>query len=243
MGPSTGEGVTVAIVDSGVDADHPRVGSVAGGAALSFDPDRPDPITIEEGPHRDLFGHGTACAGIVRGLAPGCRLLSVRVLGKRLTGKTACIARGVRWALDQGAHVINLSLSTPRADQTPLWHTIVDDCYFRDVALVCAANNLPGPTYPAQFASVIAVACHLGSDPTQLAYNPDPPVEFGARGLDVEVAWARGSVITASGNSFAAAHMSGLVALILGRHPGCTPFQVKTILHGLAAGGGHSDSA
>lgn len=158
------------------------------------------------------------------------------MLGKRLTGKTACITAGVRWALAHGARVINLSLSTGRLDQAPLWHQVADECYFRQAVLVCAANNLPGPTYPAQFASVVSVACHPGDDPRALAYNPDPPVEFGARGIDVEIAWARGSVINATGNSFAAAHMSGMVALILDQHPGCTPFEVKAILRGLAAG-------
>jgi subtilisin family serine protease len=210
------------------------VGSVADGAAVTYEAGPPPSIHIAEGPHADLFGHGTGCAGIVRQLAPDCRLLSVRVLGKRLTGKTACITSGVRWALEHGARVINLSLSTSRADQASAWHQVADDCYFRQAVLVCAANNLPGPTYPAQFASVISVACRPGSGLRELGYNPNPPVEFGARGLDVEVAWARGSVITASGNSFAAAHVSGLVALILDSHPECSPFEVKAILRGLA---------
>ncbi|MGB6772650.1 MAG: S8 family serine peptidase [Candidatus Dormiibacterota bacterium] len=235
VGDATGAGVTVAVVDSGVDASHPRVGTVEGGAVITYDPSLPSSVRIDEQPHQDLFGHGTACAGIARQLAPGCDILSVRVLGKRLTGKTTCIIAGVRWALAHGARVINLSLSTPLVDRAPFWHQVADECYFKQALLVCAANNLPGPTFPAQFASVISVACHPGSDPRALAYNPDPPVEFGARGLDVEVAWAKGTVITASGNSFAAAHVSGLVALILERHPDCTPFDVKTILRGLAA--------
>jgi len=234
IGSSRGASVTVAVVDSGVDAEHPKVGSVEDGAVVTYEPGPPPSLRVEEGPHSDLFGHGTACAGIVRELAPDCRLLSVRVLGKRLTGKTACITTGVRWALDHGARVINLSLSSSRADQVPAWHQVADDCYFRSAVLVCAANNLPGPTYPAQFASVISVACRPGSGPLELGYNPNPPVEFGARGLDVEVAWARGSVITASGNSFAAPHVSGLVALILDAHPGCSPFEVKSILRRLA---------
>ncbi|HEY6538037.1 MAG TPA: S8 family serine peptidase [Candidatus Dormibacteraeota bacterium] len=237
FGDSKGRGVKVAVVDSGVDADHPLVGAVDLGAVVSYDPGRDTPVSIEEGPHQDLFGHGTACAGIIRQLAPDCQLLSVRVLGQRLSGKTPCILAGVRWALDQGAQVVNLSLSTGRADLARVWHEVADQSYFQGALLVCAANNLPGPTFPAQFASVISVACRPGTDPLGLSYNPRPPVEFGARGLDVKVAWKGGGEITSSGNSFAAAHVSGLVALILGEHPGCTPFQLKTILHGLAEGG------
>ena len=77
--------------------------------------------------------------------------------------------------------------------------------------LVCAANNLPGPTYPSQYASVISVAARAGSDPLALDYNPHPPVEFGARGIDVDVAWADRGSITATGNSFAAPHVTAMV--------------------------------
>jgi subtilisin family serine protease len=66
-------------------------------------------------------------------------------------------------------------------------------------------------------------------------YNPEPPVEFGAPGIDVRVAWAEGGWITATGNSFAAPHITGIVAKILGKHPGLTIFQVKTVLRALSA--------
>ena len=62
-------------------------------------------------------------------------------------------------------------------------------------------------------------------------YNPDPPVEFFARGVDVEVAWVGGSKIRCTGNSFATPHMSGICALILSKHPELTPFQLKSVLH------------
>ena len=69
---------------------------------------------------------------------------------------------------------------------------------------------------------------------------PEPPVEFGAPGIDVLVAWDDGGWITATGNSFAAPHMTGIVALILAKHPGLTPFLVKTILHATARNVGHA---
>ena len=64
--------------------------------------------------------------------------------------------------------------------------------------------------------------------------NPAPPVEFGAAGVDVDVAWLDGGSITATGNSFAAPVMAGYAALVLGKHPGMAPFQVKTVLQALA---------
>lgn len=232
-GAATGADIKVAIVDSGVDAGHPLVGRVAGGAALTFDPEAEELVQIEEGPHEDLFGHGTACAGIIRKAAPDADLYSVRVLGERLTGKGVVFAAGLRWAIER-ADVVNLSLSTGKRDYFGLFHEIADEAYFKNVMLVCAVNNLPGPTYPSEYSSVFSVAAHEGSDPFAFHYNPSPPVEFGAPGIDVEVAWLDHSTITATGNSFAAPHISGLVARLLSKHPGLTPFQVKTILAALA---------
>ena len=61
-----------------------------------------------------------------------------------------------------------------------------------------------------------------------------PPVEFGARGIDVEVAWADGGSIVATGNSFAAPHVAAMAALILAKHPGLTPYQVKAVLQAVS---------
>jgi subtilisin family serine protease len=110
-------------------------------------------------------------------------------------------------------------------------HGIADEAFFARTVLVCAANNLPGPTYPSQYASVVSVAATPGAEERGLVYNPDPPVEFGARGIDVDVAWAEGSSITATGNSFAAPHVAGMVALMRAKHPWLTPFQAKAVLH------------
>jgi subtilisin family serine protease len=233
-GGSTGAGVDVAVIDSGIEDGHPRVGRVDSAVALSYDPGAPDGVRVVVGPHQDLFGHGTACAGIIRQLAPDCRLHSVRVLGDRLTGRGPVFAAGVRWALDRGFAVVNLSLSTGSEDYRGLFHDLADEAYFRGVALVCAVNNAPVPSYPSQYAAVFSVAAHPGSDPERFDYNPQPPVEFGAPGIDVDVAWRGGSSLSATGNSFAAPHVAGLAARVLGKHPGLTPFQLKTVLHALA---------
>ena len=224
----------MAVVDSGVDAAHPAVGAVDRAAALQWDPETED-VQTTEGPHDDLFGHGTACAGIVRLAAPDATLWSVRVLGSRLTGKGVVFAAGIRWAITQGARVINLSLSTGREDYFGLFHEIADEAAFAGVILVCATNNVPAPTYPGQFSSVISVAAHDGQDPLSLDANPDPPTDFGAPGIDVRVAWLSGSTIVSTGNSFAAPHVAGLVARLLSKHPHLTPYEVKTVLRAVAS--------
>ena len=101
--------------------------------------------------------------------------------------------------------------------------------------MVCATNNVPAPTYPAQFSSVISVAAHDGRDPFCLDANPAPPVNFGAPGVDIQVPWLAGSTIVATGNSFAAPHVTGLAARLLSKHPHLTPYEVKTVLRAVAS--------
>ncbi|MEO6206083.1 MAG: S8 family serine peptidase [Mycobacteriales bacterium] len=231
---ATGSGVSVAVVDSGVEAGHPQVGAVGRSAALSYDAEREE-VVVAEGPHEDLFGHGTACAGIVRRVAPDAELMSVRVLGRRLSGKSIVFAAGLRWAIAQGAKVVNLSLSTGREDAYGTFHEIADEAAFAGVILVCAVNNVPAPTDPGEFSSVISVAAHDGKDPFCLDANPRPPVDFGAPGIDVEVAWVGGGTLVSTGNSFAAPHVTGLVARILSKHPDLTPYEVKSVLRAVCS--------
>jgi subtilisin len=233
-GGSTGAGVDVAVIDSGIDASHPWVGEVASAVALSYDPDAEDGVRYDEGPHDDLFGHGTACAGIIKRVAPECRLHSIRVLGERLTGKGFIFAAGIGWAIDHGFNVVNMSLSTGKSDYFGPFHELADEAYFKGVMLVCAVNNVPGPTYPSEYASVFSVATHDSTDPFSLSYNPRPPVEFGAPGIDIEVPWEGGKTIVTTGNSFAAPHVTGLIARILGKHPNLTPFEMKAVLRAVA---------
>lgn len=231
-GGSTGAGVKVAVIDSGIDADHPAVGGVAGYVAITDSPDGP---VFDPAPHADSYGHGTACAGIIRAAAPDCELYSVKVLGAGLIGRGVVFAAGLRWAIENGMQVCNLSLGTTKKDYFALLHELADLAAFRNVMLVTAANNMPTPSFPSMYASVISVASHEGEDPYLFYYNPQPPVEFGAPGINVRVAWQNGGWITATGNSFAAPHISGIVTQILGKHPNLTVFQMKVVLHALAA--------
>jgi subtilisin family serine protease len=231
FGGATGAGVKVAVVDSGVDGEHPRVGGIAGGVAFDLDETAEYGYVEREGPHEDLVGHGTACAAIIREIAPEAEIYSVRVLGANLKGRGALLHAGVEWSVERGMHVANLSLSSKAAAMFAPLHDVADQAYFSGTVLVCAANNLPGPTYPSQYASVVSVAARPGDDLRALAYNAHPPVEFGARGIDVDVAWTGRGSITATGNSFAAPHVAGMVALMRSKHPWLTPFQVKAVLH------------
>ena len=179
----------------------------------------------------DLCGHGTACAGIVRSLAPECELYSARVLGAGFKGSGPVLLEGLRWAVDEGFDVINMSLSTTKRQFAELLHELADKAYFDDTVLVASAHNMPVESYPWRFSSVISVGSHEEPDPMTFFYNPSPPVEFFARGVDVEIAWLGGGTILSTGNSFATPHMSGICALVLSKHPELTPFQLKSVLY------------
>lgn len=236
-GGSTGEGVRVAIVDGGIEHDHPALGEcVRGGVVVEYDEAAEDSVRIEaDDPPRDPSGHGTACAGIIHSLAPRAALYSVRVLGSDMKGRAIQFANGLEWAIDNRMQVVNLSLSTSRRDYYGLFHELADAAYFAGVVLVSAVNNVFGASYPSLYSSVISVAAHEGQDPLTYYYNPSPPVEFGARGIDVRVAWNDKQYLTSTGNSFAAPHIAGLVALIRAKHPALTPFQIKTVLQACAS--------
>jgi subtilisin family serine protease len=227
-GGSTGAGVRVCVLDSGVELDHPRIGTVQRSVAVTK---AGDEITIADDTAGDLCGHGSACAGVIRSLAPDCELTSVRVLGAGYTGSAAVLLAGLEWAVDQGFQIVNMSLSTTKKQYADRLHELADAAYFKRTVLVASAHNMPVESFPWRFAAVISVGSHESPDPLALYANPRPPVEFFAHGLNVDVAWLDGKSINATGNSFATPHVSGICALILAKHPELTPFQLKSVLH------------
>jgi subtilisin len=228
-GGSTGKGVRVCILDSGVERDHPLVGELGGSVAVVKT--ETGEIDFTDDAEGDLCGHGTACAGIVRSIAPGAELFSVRVLGAGFKGSGPVLLGGLRWAIEQGFDVINMSLSTTRRQFAELLHELADSAYFRRTVLVASAHNMPVESYPWRFSSVISVGSHEEQDPLTYFYNPSPPVEFFARGVGVEIAWLGGGTIRSSGNSFATPHVAGICALVMAKHPELTPFQLKSVLY------------
>ena len=237
FGDCSGRGVRVCILDSGVDSTHQLVGGLDRAVAMSV---KGDEVVAEEDSEGDLCGHGTACAGIIRSIAPGYSLHSVRVLGAGMTGSGKALLAGLRWAVEQRYDVINMSLSTTKREFASILHELADNAYFRRSVLVASAHNMPVESYPWKFSSVISVGSHEHDDPLTLFYNPSPPVEFFGRGVDVEIAWTGGGRIRATGNSFATPHITGICTRILGAHPELTPFQLKSVLYQIAdnVGGG-----
>ena len=111
FGDGHGAGVTVAIIDSGVDGDHPAIGGRLA-RRLRVELTGEDAHVIDDPDADDLVGHGTACAGIIVSIAPAVELVSIRVLGADNRGKGRALAAAVAWAVDQGISIVNMSLSS-----------------------------------------------------------------------------------------------------------------------------------
>jgi subtilisin family serine protease len=232
-GGSSGAGIRVCILDSGVDAGLERVGEVKRSVTVEADGDG-SPRVVEDS-EGDVFGHGTACAGIIRSIAPEVELTSVRVLGPNNRGSGELMMAGLGWALEQGHQVVNMSLSTSKTELLDGLRRLADGAYFQRGTIVASAHNVAADSYPWRFASVISVGSHEDPDPMRFYCNPDPPVEFYGPGLDIEVVWRGGEVVRTSGNSFATAHLSGICALIRAKHPELTSFELKSVLRLTAA--------
>jgi subtilisin family serine protease len=220
---ASGAGVRVCIIDSGIEEGHPLVGPVQACYAVAGE-------FVEECEAGDTFGHGTACASIIRRIAPGCGLTSVRVLGGKGTGMGNALLAGVRWSVRQRFDVVNLSLSTTRPQFDRELRELADEAHFQGTALVASAHNSPVESFPWRYSSVISVGSHAEPDPGLVIAHTQPPVDFFAPGRAVTVAGPGGGTTRNTGNSFATPHVAGRCALILGKHPHLTVAQLKTIL-------------
>jgi subtilisin family serine protease len=238
----TGQGITVAILDTGVDVTHP---DLQGAVSRSVEVTGPPQLAVRDLPSQGLdakqldpVGHGTACAGIIHQLAPDARLLSVRVIGAGAAGTGEQFVRGLQWVLDQREpriQAVNLSLGTIQERCAAPLRRLVDQAYCNDVILVAAANNMGMTSYPAQFASLIAVDSQGFPDPLTFAFQRGRPFEVEARGIYVKAPKSGGGYQLWTGTSFACPHITALVARLLSFNPKLTAFQVKTLLHCLRA--------
>ncbi|WP_233578573.1 type VII secretion-associated serine protease mycosin [Micromonospora sp. BL4] len=222
---STGRGVTVAVIDSGVDASHPDlVGQVLSGTDL-VGPDAagPDPV-----------GHGTTVAGLIAGrkddkrgvvgLAPDARILPVRVLDDENRYDDALIvAQGVRWAVDHGASVINLSLGG--SGDSPALAAALDYAFARDVVVIACTGNLATSTnskvwYPAREPGVIAVAgLERSSDNLWSGSITGRATVLTAPATGLVGARPPGGYWRVQGTSFAAPLVTATAALVRSRYP------------------------
>lgn len=230
----TGEGVKIAVIDSGVESSHPMLKGLqlADDIAITDDGVK---LKVDNG-DGDVFGHGTAVSGIIRHLAPKASIGSIRVLGNNNASRTATIQLGAQEALDRGYHVLNCSFGCAVESQVLKYKLWVDEAYLRNVHVVAACNNEDPRTqeWPAFFSSVVSVNMARTDSDCIFYYKRGTMVEFAANGVDLNVCWRGGAEKVVSGSSFAAPRLTALISRLLSVYPDLSPLQTKTILHSLA---------
>ncbi len=222
-----GDGVLVAVIDSGVDVNHPEL---AGAIAGTFDT-LPPPLT----PHK----HGTGIAGLIAargklmGAAPNARILAVRAFnpaGASAQGTTFNILKGLDWAAANNARIINMSFAGPI---DPAIHRALVAAHRRGMVLIAAAGNAgpkSPPLYPGADANVIAVTATDAENRLFPLANRGSYIAVAAPGSQILVAIPDDKYEVSSGTSYSAAEVSGIVALMLERKPDLSPDRVRAIL-------------
>ncbi|MEW6643281.1 MAG: S8 family serine peptidase [Pseudomonadota bacterium] len=222
-----GDNITIAVIDSGIDVSHPELAGVIGGTF--------DALGSKEGPHT----HGTGIAGVIAaharlmGTSPSASLLAIRAFGVAGSGAESTsfvLLRSIDYAVSHSARIINMSFAGP---EDPLIGKTLAAAAGKGVILVAASGNAgpkSPPLYPAADRNVIAVSATDAADRLFPASNRGSHIAIAAPGVDILTAAPDAKYQVTSGTSFAAAYISGLVALMLERNPALTAEEVRGIL-------------
>ena len=188
-----GEGIKIAVLDSGIETSHPQLNGLrlADDLALVQEDFR---IAIKPGQGQDVYGHGTAIAGIIAQLAPGAQVGSFRVLGEGLRSRSQIIREAARQAMERGYHILNCSFGCGREDQVLLYKDWIDEAYLQNRHIVAACNNEDylKREWPGHFPTVVTVNSVRCEAAEVFFRRWGTLVEFAARGEDVEVLWIGG---------------------------------------------------
>lgn len=219
-GNNTGAGVKVAIIDTGIDKDHPDlIDNIAGGISYIWN----DTKTAPNDNWDDGNGHGTHIAGVISavdndigviGVAPGAQLYGVKVLGDLGYGTVGDVVAGIEWAIENDMDVISLSLGAKKPYES--LGDACDNAYNAGIVIVAGSGNDCGHViWPAAYDSVIAVGATTTSDGIAYYSNHGPEIELVAPGKNIYSTWNNGGYIIKSGTSVGTPHVTGTVALVL----------------------------
>jgi len=229
---ANGHGVEVAVIDSGVDARHPRLAGRISRACVVGKNKKGEIVfrEIRGKDSRDNYGHGTAVAGIIADLAPSAKIVSVRVLDEYNSCTGDVLIAGLKWALDQNIRLLNMSLATSKPAYIPQLFELAERAYVQNSIIVAARRNMGDLGCPAMFSSVISVDREEYVEKLRVHYRPRNMIEFDARGTEVKVLAPGGGYAMQTGTSFATPHVCGMVALLLEVFPDLTAMEAKAAL-------------
>ena len=227
---TTGNGIKVAVMDTGIDNDHPDLKAIIKGGTNTI---------TSGGSYDDDNGHGTHCAGIiaaqhngegVKGVAPKIELYSIKVLNRQGNGWYSDFIEGLQWAITNKMQVVSMSFGGTGDDAA--LHAACDQANAAGIILVAAAGNEGRELvlYPAAYSTVIAVSATTTSDALASYSSYGSSVDFAAPGSSIYSTYKGGGYATMSGTSMACPHVAGVAALVWGKDKTHTGAEVVTAL-------------
>lgn len=229
--------VEVAVIDTGIDAAHPDLrGRVRAAFRVERSGGRLRVAPRSATACNDVIGHGTAISSVIAEIAPNAQLVDLEIASVDPVGTGTALLEALRFAIERGSPVINLSLACSRKLSGPLAE-LCELAYFRDLAVVAARRNMPLADLglPAELSSCLGVEATSIATPYDLRFRPRHPIEFSARGGQMIVAAPGGKYTVQHGTSLATSTVSGLCALYLGERPSLAPYELKSLLKRVAA--------
>lgn len=216
-----GQGVVIAVVDSGVAVNHPYLQGSLTSVRRNFVAGRaPDDVSdVPDGALNKKVGHGTFIAGLIRMVAPNAQIMPVRVLNGDAMGTADQVAAGVRFAADNGANVINLSMGTMSAPS--VLKDAVNYAVGKNIVVVASVgnNNLASITNPGLYGNVLSVTATDDNDRKAVFSNYKSEVDVSAPGVNLYSTYWDGTWTWGTGTSFSAALVTGEAALIRAAYP------------------------
>ena len=213
----------IAILDSGINPWHSHVQSVKGG--LGFVQTAEGTITLTPD-FSDHLGHGTAIAGVIRAAVPAADLFAFKIFHDSLRCPAEVLLKAIDWAIEANIKIIHLSLGTVEESYKADLERLSQKAYQKKIIMVAAARGYDDEIYPAVFDTVIGVYWYRRCPEGSLLYHPDAPISFGAYGRPRKLP-GQAEAHNYAGSSFAAAHVSAMVARILAESPRTGPDRVK----------------
>ena len=209
----TGRGVIVAVIDSGIHADHPHVGGIAGGIAFEQDGESHDDYT-------DRLGHGTAVTAAIREKAPDAEIYAIKVFGRRLSTSTGVLVRAIDWATGVGARLINLSLGTPNAEHELTFWVCVKRAIERGALIVSPREYDDRTWLPGKLEGVAGIMLDWACPREQIVVSrrPGGSIIFLGSGYPRPIPGSSPEH-NLKGVSFAAANVTGVLVGLMQDHP------------------------
>ncbi len=230
------EPVAVAVIDSGVDATHPDLlGRVEHAVSIEKINEEYKVVEGTAPENADVYGHGTAVASIITGMAPNARIIDIRILNAQNVGAGEALIAGFHYAVEQKMRIVNMSLAA-KARSMSLLNSLCETAYRQNQLVVASRRNMPlvDDGFPAEFSSCIGVDIGKLLSQFDVEFRKDHAIEFIAKGEEVAVAAAGGGHTTMTGTSFATPAVTGLCALLVGAYPDLFPYDVKSLLRAFA---------